>query len=268
MKLFHRKYGSGPPLIIAHGLYGSSDNWVTVARLLSSYFSVWLIDQRNHGNSPHSSEHNYGLLKNDLLEFMDEQNISSAVLIGHSMGGKTVMYFAKDNPERVSALIVVDILPTSYPAGSINAKEHQLIISSMMTLRLDMVSDRRDAEQKLMEYIRDRRTLRFLLKNLARSKDGRFSWKINLNAISDNMPELLTGFDLGKFDAMNNIMGFPVLFVRGSKSAYIPVESYPVIRRIFPFAEIVTISGAGHWLHAEQPDLFVKNLLYFLSIRE
>ena len=266
MKLFHRKYGSGPPLIIAHGLYGSSDNWVTVARLLSPYFSVWLIDQRNHGNSPHSPEHTYEVMKNDLLEFMDEQNLSQAILIGHSMGGKTVMYFAKDYPERVSALIVVDILPIAYPANSFNSLEHLHIIASLLSVSLYDVSNRREAEQKFMEYIGDRRTVKFLLKNLYRTKEGRYEWKINLTAIRDNLPELLSGFDIRKFNAVNNITGFPILFVRGSKSKHIPVESFSEIKKIFPYAEIVTIPDAGHWLHAEKPELFVKNILYFLGL--
>ena len=115
MKLFFRKYGDfGPPLIIVHGLYGSGDNWVSIARDLSDRFEVYVVDQRNHGQSPHSEVHDYPSMREDLREFMDSQGIQKAVLIGHSMGGKTVMSFAEAWPERVQALISIDIGPKSY----------------------------------------------------------------------------------------------------------------------------------------------------------
>lgn len=253
-------------MIIAHGLYGSSDNWVSIARLLSPYFEVTLIDQRNHGNSPYSNEHNYRLMKDDLLEFMDDHQIKKAILIGHSMGGKTVMHFAKDYPGRVSSLIVADIWPFGYPADSANATEHLFLINSLLSLDLKSLRSREEASRKLGMMIRDDRIRGFLLKNLYRRNDGQFSWKINLEVLRDSIPELISGFDEKETGPENQITGFPVLFLRGAKSSYIPLSSINSIKKIFPNSEIATIPGAGHWLHAEQPELFVKNILYFLKI--
>jgi len=263
MKLFSRISGSGHPLIILHGLYGSSDNWVTIAKLLSGKFEVHLIDQRNHGKSPHSDEHNYSLMKNDLLIYLNDHDITQAILAGHSMGGKTVMYFAMDYPERLSSLIVIDILPVSYKEDVVKRFENQQIIGSMLTMDLNSISSREEAEQLLAADIPQKKISGFLLKNLQRNRDGSFSWKINIRALHKHLEEILEGPDLARFEHGRGITGFPVLFIRGAESDYIPPDSFALIKKIFPFAEIVTIPGAGHWLHAEQPNLLAGTIIYF-----
>jgi pimeloyl-ACP methyl ester carboxylesterase len=270
MELFFRKYGeSGPPLVIVHGLYGSSDNWVAIARGLSDRFEVWVVDQRNHGQSPHSAVHDYHSMREDLRQVMDSQGIKKAVLIGHSMGGKTVMSFAEAWPERVQALVSVDIAPKSYrnlALVSRTAANHSSMIDAMMQLDLTKIQSREDADRALAASIGSERIRSFLLKNLRRGNGDGFSWRINLEALSGNLEAIFEGMDREAIRTRGGITGFPALFISGGNSDYIRVTDLPAIRDIFPTAEIVTIPGAGHWVHAEQPELLVKTIRYFLDI--
>ncbi len=270
MKLFFRKYGeAAPPLIIMHGLYGSSDNWISIAKDLADSFEVYVVDQRNHGQSPHSPRHDYPSMREDLLELMDEQGINKAVLIGHSMGGKTVMSFAEAWPERVQALISVDIAPKSYrnlALASRTAANHSNMIDAMMKVDLSKIESREDADLALATYIGSERIRGFLLKNLRRNNKGNFSWRINLKAITDNLEAIFEGMDREAIAARGGITGFPALFISGGDSEYIRAMDYQTIRDIFPTAEFVTVQGAGHWVHAEQPALLVKTIRYFLDV--
>jgi esterase len=269
MELFFRKYGeAGPPLVIVHGLYGSSDNWVSIARQLADSFEVYVVDQRNHGHSPHSDIHDYPAMREDLREFMDLQGIQKAVLIGHSMGGKTVMSFAEAWPERVQALVSVDIAPKSYrnlALASRTAANHSNMIDAMLMLDLSKVHSREDADRALATSIGSERIRSFLLKNLRRKGEG-FSWRINLKALSNNLEKIFEGMDREAIAAQGGITGFPALFISGGNSEYIRAIDHQGIRDIFPTAEIVTIPGTGHWVHAEQPALLLKTLRYFLDI--
>jgi pimeloyl-ACP methyl ester carboxylesterase len=267
MQLFYRKYGEGTPLIIIHGLYGASDNWHTVGKALAEHFEVYLIDQRNHGRSPHAPEHTYRHMCADLLELMDNLHLSKAILIGHSMGGKTAMRFAVSNPERVQALLVVDIAPKSYNnlrTYEHQTVDHQMIISTLSTIDLAKAESRLDIEHQLAERIASERTRQFLLKNLTRSVGGGFRWKLNIAALANNLPAILEGISLEDFVVEPESLGFPVLFIRGANSDYILADDADLILELFPYAETVTIPNAGHWVHAEQPRLLVKNILYFL----
>ncbi|MCK4881311.1 MAG: alpha/beta fold hydrolase [Bacteroidales bacterium] len=270
MELFFRKYGeAGPPLVIVHGLYGVSDNWISIARDLSDRFEVYMVDQRNHGQSPHSAVHDYPSMREDLREFMDLQGIKRAVLIGHSMGGKTVMSFAEAWPERVQALVSVDIAPKSYrnlALASRTAANHSNMIDAMIKLDLSKIRSREDADRALATSIGSERIRSFLLKNLRRERGGAFSWRINLEAISGNLEVIFEGMDREAIAARGGITGFPALFISGGDSEYIRVMDHQVIRDIFPASEIVTIPGAGHWVHVEQPALLVKTIRYFLDI--
>ncbi len=270
MELFYRKYGeAAPPLVIVHGLYGASDNWVSIARDLSDRFEVFVVDQRNHGQSPHSSEHDYPSMREDLREFMDLQGIKKAVLVGHSMGGKTVMSFAEAWPERVQALISVDIAPKSYrnlALASRTAANHSSMIDAMMKIDLSKIESREDADHALAISIGSERIRSFLLKNLRREQSGAFAWRINLEAIFSNLDAIFEGMDREAIAARGGITGFPVLFISGGESGYIRTTDHQMIRDIFPTAEGVTIPGAGHWVHAEQPKLLVKTIRYFLDI--
>jgi pimeloyl-ACP methyl ester carboxylesterase len=271
MKLFHRKFGQGPSFIIMHGLYGSSDNWVTVARTLSSHFEVWLPDLRNHGRSPHSQEHNYRLMAEDLLEFMNEHSIEKSIVLGHSMGGKAAMRFAYLYPERLSHLIVLDIAPKSY-MFSINqtsdALNHKSILETMLNFDFSGMSSREFVEQKLSESIQNMEIRQFLLKNVKRRIDNTFGWIINVPALHANLYHILDGFTGENNSLGDPIISFPVLFMKGGNSDYIELDDLELIRRIFPYSDFVTIPDAGHWLHVEKPDLIIKEIFNFLDLSQ
>jgi pimeloyl-ACP methyl ester carboxylesterase len=207
-------------------------------------------------------------MKEDLREFMDKMDIEKAVLIGHSMGGKSVMFFARDYPERVNSLIVVDIAPKSYNTpgeASLKTINHRQIIGAMKKVDFYNITSRQDVEEELSHSIANKRVRQFLMKNLHRNKDNTFNWSLNVDALEQNMPHILEGMCEKDFEKGNGIVGFPVLFVRGANSQYILDEDIDnIILTIFPFAEVVTIPKAGHWVHAEQPALLVKNILYFV----
>jgi esterase len=270
MKLFYRKYGkSGPSLIILHGLYGSGDNWVSIARDLSGDFEIYVVDQRNHGQSPHSQTHDYPSMRDDLKHFMDAEGIDQAILIGHSMGGKTIMFFAAEWPDRVRSLVSVDIAPKAYhdlALTSHSAANHGKMIDAMMELDLASAETREEIDKALSLKIGSERVRSFLLKNVRRDRNGSFSWRINLPALKNNLDRILDGLDVDQIAARGGITGFPSLFVSGEKSDYIQAEDHRLIRSVFPGAGIVTIPDAGHWLHAEQPALLVKTLKYFLNV--
>jgi len=270
MKLFYRKYGdAGPPLVIVHGLYGSGDNWVSIARELSDRFEVYVVDQRNHGQSPHSAVHDYPAMREDLKKFMDVEGIEEAVLIGHSMGGKTIMSFAVEWPDRVTSLISVDIAPKSYSKlalASRKAPNHSGMIDALMALDLENAESREELDQALRPRVGSDRIRSFLLKNVRRDSSGKFSWRINLEALNTNLEKIFEGLDPDTMKAEGGITGFPVLFISGANSDYIQAADHQLIRAIFPGAEIVPLPGAGHWVHAEQPALLVKTIRYFLDI--
>ena len=264
MKLFYRKFGEGPVLIILHGLYGMSDNWLSIGKALSEHFEVYLPDQRNHGRSPHDPRHDYNALRDDLLEFMDEHRIDRAVLAGHSMGGKTAMSFAVKYPERVNALIVIDISPRSYLDLSSFSRpviDHMNIINGMLHVDFSKAHTRADVESQLVPSIHSRKVSRFLLKNLENDGQKGLRWKINLDALRNELPRIMEGISCDLQQEGTGITGFPVHFIRGDRSDYVTDNDLLLIRKIFPMAEITVIAGAGHWVHADQPDLLVKTIL-------
>lgn len=245
MKLYFREYGEGQPLIILHGLLGSSDNWLTQAKLLSSQYKVYTVDQRNHGQSPHSSQFDYQSMVDDLLMFIDDNNISDPVLIGHSMGGKTVMNFALEHPDEVSRLIVVDISPRAYNL------EHYALVEGLSALRMETITSRNEADEKLAAAVPEPDVRQFLLKNMQRKPEGGFAWKINLPVIREKLSNI--GVDLlreGTFDK-------PTLFIRGSRSKYVADKDWEKIVNIFPQATLETME-TGHWVQAEKPQEFVQ----------
>ncbi len=261
MNLHYRKYGQGPPLIVIHGLYGASDNWIKIARALESRFEIYLPDQRNHGRSPHADSNLYEDMRQDLFEFMAQHDIASAVLMGHSMGGKTAMSFAAMYPEKLNGLIVVDIAPKSYLDVSKTLRktiDHQTIIAAMASVDFSTVTSRAGVSDALARYIDSDRVRLFLMKNLRRNPDQSFRWGLNADALEAHLGHILDCVVCSDFEAGKAITGFPVLFVRGALSNYILDEDLPSIKSIFPYAEFVTIPDAGHWLHVEQPELLVR----------
>lgn len=254
MNLFFRHFGSGKPVIILHGLFGQSDNWVTFGRQLASSFSVFIPDLRNHGQSPHASVHTYPAMTEDLREFMEQHEIAQALLVGHSMGGKAAMNFALEYPDMVEKLVVVDISPKKYPERNI----HTRVITQMLSIELEEVKTRTEVEKILESQLMDLRIRMFVLKNLYYRIPGQLAWRLNLDAINHNLDQLFDGIDsLHSFDK-------PTLFIKGGESDYISENDMPMIRRLFPKANLKTISGASHWVHADAPEELLFLLKDFL----
>lgn len=254
VSLHHQQYGTqGAPLVILHGLFGSLDNWQTLARRFSEAFRVFTLDQRNHGKSPHTGQMDYPAMAEDLAQWLDAQHLESAFLIGHSMGGKTVMEFAQRYPDRTDALVVADIAPRAYTAG------HDFILEVLRDFPVEEVRSRKQAEQWMAEYLNDPAIRRFLLKNLARVGNEQYQWKMNLPVILQEYHKLIDGVQ-----QLRNA-GMPALFAYGERSGYIATTDYALIRQYFPQAHFVGFPNTGHWLHAEQPDLFYQTALDFLK---
>lgn len=263
-KLNFKHFGQGEPLIILHGLYGSSDNWVSIARELMDFFSVYIVDLRNHGASPHLPEHNYQLMTDDLLEFMNDQQIYSAHLLGHSMGGKVAMFFTAYNPERVKKLVVVDISPRSYTitSGDNQVTDHQNILKTIKSIDIQKITNRQDVDEQMANTIKSERIRQFLLKNLHRNKDKSFSWKINVDVLAESLPQVLVGIE-DEADGLQDFR-YATLFIRGGNSGYIRDIDEDLIHQLFRNASIVTIPNTSHWVHAEAPEAFLYEVKNFL----
>lgn len=245
MKLFFRVVGEGQPIVILHGIFGSSDNWLTQARLMSAKYKVYTIDQRNHGLSPHDDAFDYPSMVNDLAEFIEQHNIDEPVVIGHSMGGKVAMNFALAHPDKLQKLIVVDIAPKAYDL------EHYVIIDGLKSIPIDSLESRNEADEALSRFVPEPDVRQFLLKNLQRKPEGGFSWKINLPVIDKHLSKI--GYDLefpGTFDK-------PTLFIRGGRSKYIRDNDLDRIKQVFPKTTLETLD-TGHWVQAEKPKEFVE----------
>ncbi|PLX05179.1 MAG: alpha/beta hydrolase [Marinilabiliales bacterium] len=251
MQLFFRRYGNegDQPVIILHGLFGISDNWVSYARRLSQEgFEVFVPDQRNHGQSPKSDNFNYLALTDDLFDFIDDNEIEDPIIIGHSMGGKVAMRFALENPLLVKKLVVVDITLKAYGPR----KQHLKIIEAMKTINLKEISQRSEAEEQLAKFIPEKKIQLFILKNLHRLDKDEFEWRLNFEGIEKSLKTM--------FDAINTSVKFnkPTLFIKGGASDYILLEDFEQIKYNFPNAEIVTIENASHWVHVEAAEKFYQ----------
>jgi pimeloyl-ACP methyl ester carboxylesterase len=257
MELFYRHYGSGRPLIILHGIFGLSDNWVSFARAIAGKYEIFIPDQRNHGQSPHDAAFNYYALCSDLNDFIQQHRIDDPIILGHSMGGKVAMRFALENPEMVKALIIADVSLRTYQ----HRFQHLDMLDAMLSVDFTQAATREDVEQQLEPTIKEFRIRQFAMKNLfRRERSGQFAWRLNLPAINLNMDEIIDGIQ------SKEIFIKPALFVRGGDSDYVKYEDFDQIYRNFPKAEIKTIQGAGHWLHADKPDEFLKIVSEFLKI--
>ncbi len=252
MNLYFRELGEGDPIIILHGLFGASDNWLSIGKVLADNFKVFLVDQRNHGQSPHNDSFDYPTMAKDLEEFISFQAIDNPIILGHSMGGKTAMQYAVNHPEKWKKLIVVDIAPKSYPV------HHDTILEGLNSLVLSNINSRGEADRQLAAYVPEIGVRQFLLKNLTRGTNG-FEWKINLPILTKNIDIIGDGLN-GKLADTK-----PVLFINGANSNYIKEEDHGIIKEKFPEARIITIKGAGHWVHAEKPEEFLDTLLAFIQ---
>jgi esterase len=255
MKLYFHKFGSGEPLVILHGLFGISDNWVTVGKRLAEKFTVYIPDLRNHGRSPHSQVFNYHAMVDDLLEFFDDHSIDKAIIIGHSMGGKVGMNFALEYPSAVEKLVVVDISPKAYPYR----QQHVKVIEAMMVVNFDTFTTRASVEKRIREFINDNKVVQFMMKNLYRLERGRLGWRLNVETISNNLDAIFGGVD------EEAVLYKKTLFIKGGLSDYITNEDKTVIGKIFPHSEIRVIDGASHWVHSDKPAELCLMLSQFLG---
>jgi pimeloyl-ACP methyl ester carboxylesterase len=264
VELFYRKEGSGSPLVIVHGLYGSSDNWLNIGKHLAEKHTVYMIDQRNHGRSPFANSHTFNDMRNDLLEFYEKHKIEKATLLGHSMGGKTAMWFAYDFPEKVEKLVIADIAPKDYLLLKEDSQFylHLNILLAMQEIDFSKIKSRSDVDDFMAQKIDDNRIRQFLLKNVAKDKTkNQYKWRVNAAVLYDHLDEIVSGVNKKWLDERAPIMSYPVIFIRGMKSKYILPEDELLIKEIYPDAQIVDIPEAGHWLHAEQPRKFMKAVL-------
>ncbi|CAO3430112.1 alpha/beta fold hydrolase [Azospirillum doebereinerae] len=234
----------GTPLLVLHGLFGSARNWQTLARRFAESRRVYALDLRNHGGAPWADSMTYEAMADDVLRFLDDRGFARAAVIGHSMGGKVAMTLALKHPDRVERLVVVDIAPTAY------THTHAPFVAAMKAADLEGRTRRPEIESQLVEAVPEAPLRSFLMQNLV-LEEGKFAWRINLDAIGGAMADLIGYPDLGdaRYDG-------PTLFIGGTKSDYILPEHHDLIRRRFPKAEISMIEGAGHWLHAERPEEF------------
>jgi pimeloyl-ACP methyl ester carboxylesterase len=252
MELYFRKSGQGKPLIILHGLFGSSDNWFSLAKVFAEHFTVYLVDQRNHGQSPHTDDFNYKLLTEDLADFIQEHHIEKPHIIGHSMGGKTAMNFAVKYPGSLDKLIIVDIAPKQYPV------HHDHILEGLHDIDLNTLTSRNEADQLLSRHVPEPDVRQFLLKNLARNSEGKFEWRVNIHAIDEHIEEIGEGMQYdGQFTG-------PALFVKGARSNYYALGDEKGILNIFPSAQFITLN-TGHWVQAEDPKAFSEAVFDFLK---
>jgi len=267
LDFFYRKYGKGKPIIILHGLYGSSDNWIPIAKELSDNFEIFVIDQRNHGRSPHFDEHNYKLLCNDLYDFILDKNIIKPTILGHSMGGKTAMFFANKYPEIVKNLIIVDISPFSYK-NLINKSEltlsHLNIINTLYNIDLERAKSIIDIKNQIRKNIKEERLINFLVKNIKHNSNKTYSWKFNLKTLRNELPNILDGFEKNSSLNSNIKINIPCLFIKGKDSNYISNEDKIDIMDVFTESQIISIPNSGHWVHAEQKEKFVELVRNYL----
>lgn len=250
MKLNYKRIGEGKPFIILHGLFGSLDNWSTHQKKIAEYYDVICVDERNHGHSPWSDEFSYDLMAEDLKELFDELQLKDAIVLGHSMGGKTAMRFAQLYPELIEKLIVVDMGAKAYPM------HHEVILEGLNAIDLSKVHSRKEAQEILSKYVPDFSVQQFLLKNLYWEDKEQLAWRMNIPVLEKRMPEIL--------EALPEMENFtPTLFIRGEKSNYILESDTTQLEAYFPDCTIVQIANAGHWVHAEAPEIFIETVLEF-----
>ena len=241
-------------MYILHGLFGSNRNWSGIARHMATEFQVISVDLRNHGASDHADSMSYPEMAGDLVTLVQSLGHSTIKVIGHSMGGKTAMALSLLYPALIEKLVVVDIAPVTYQSN------HDDLISAIQSLPISTITSRAEADELLSNQITDPGLRQFLLQNLIRNKDV-FSWRLNLNAIEQNH-KILRDFPEKLAD---NIYTGPTLFIAGGKSDYIKPEHYSIIKELFPNATHKIIENANHWVHANEPEEFIRILSVFVT---
>lgn len=254
MNLNFKTYGEGFPFVVLHGLFGSLDNWNSIARYFSKDFKVFTIDLRNHGRSPHTEVFSYEIMINDLYEFFEQNSIEKAHVLGHSMGGKVAMKFAMQFPERVEKLILADIAPVRFE------DKHSHIFKALLDIDLSKITKREEAEAHLRNKLshEGEAVIQFLMKGLYRNDENGFSWRYNVPVLWKTYQAISDEIDGKPFLGKS-------LFIKGQKSNYINAESFAVINELFPNNELEEIENSGHWIHAENPKKFIAIVEHFLK---
>lgn len=242
VELFFRREGSGTPVVVLHGLFGSGDNFGSIGRTLSAEFDMILVDERDHGRSPHTDRITYPLMAGDVHALVTKLGLKDIVLVGHSMGGKTAMTFAQRWPELLKHLVVIDIGPREYPIG-----DHAAIIKALSTSAPDKKRSRKEMEAHLSEYVPEPGVVQFLMKSLYWEQPGKLAWRFNVPVLERDMDHILAAMG-------PEIVHVPTLFIRGGKSGYIPREDLPQLKEQFPKSRVETVPFAGHWVHAQAPE--------------
>ncbi|GAA0871442.1 alpha/beta fold hydrolase [Gangjinia marincola] len=254
MILHAKVIGAGQPLLILHGFLGMGDNWKTLANMFAKEgFQVHLLDSRNHGRSFRNNVFNYEVMATDVISYCEHHEINDVILMGHSMGGKTAMNVAAAVPDLIQKLIIVDIAPRAYP------QHHQQILKGLSSLDFTTLKTRGDADKALSTDVPDLGIRQFLLKNLYWEEREKLGLRLNLNAILPNIDEI------GKPLDQHIVFNKPTLFIKGEKSDYITTTDKLSIARQFPQSQLISISKAGHWVHAENRADFYGAVLEFIT---
>ena len=243
---------SDESLIILHGLFGSLDNWYSIAKELSLSFQVHIIDQRNHGKSFHDNNLNYDLMSHDLYNYIKYHGIKTPIILGHSMGGKTAMAFSFHYPNSLKKLIIIDIAPKKY------INNYHALISNLIKINNANLNSRKQAQLNLEDQKIDNQTIQFLLKNLF-WKDEKLQFRFNINAIENSINELMN------FNYLDNAWNGLCFFIRGSESKYILDSDKNLIKKYFLNSKLLTISKANHWVHFDQREQFIVELKKILK---
>lgn len=253
MKLYAQQQGQGNNIISLHGLFGSLNNLGTINRNLAKSFRVHGLDIRNHGRSPHDNDMSYSQMASDIIEYMDDQRLDTANLIGHSMGGKIAMSLALQAPERINKLVVIDISPAAYEV------KHDSVLEGLSAIDLHVLQQRSDADALLLPYVEEKEVRQFLLKNIYRDEHGYYKWRINLSAIKKTYCRIIEGL------SANKPFNGDILFLKGSNSDYILPSHKEKILSLFPKATVKIITDTGHWLHAQKPALVCRYINRFFT---
>ena len=252
MMLHHQIQGQGSPLIILHGLFGSSDNWRSIATQLSQDRQVISVDLANHGQSPHTEKVSYQAMADDVANLIQDLGLKKVDMLGHSIGGKVAMTVTASYPDQIKSLIVVDMASKRYP------DRHSDIFDALLALDVSTITKRREADVILAKSISNKAIRQFLLMNLIK-RNEQLKWQLNLTLLAQQYPALLEAVCEGISIKQ------PSLFIRGALSDYIEDGDVKLIKQQFLSVDIVTIEKAGHWIHAERPDEFLSTVRAFLS---
>ncbi|XP_043278544.1 protein ABHD11-like isoform X2 [Venturia canescens] len=255
------------PVIIMHGLFGSKNNWNTLAKVIHQRTNrkVIAVDARNHGESPHSSLMSYPDMAEDVIKLLESLELGKAILIGHSMGGGTMMYTALNYPERIEKLIVVDFSPLIRTRNTKGLSEMGQIFDAMLSAEikngLPLSESRKLVDRQLTKIIHSETLRQFLLMNLVEYEPGKLKWRVNLPVLAEKFSNHIAKFPLKGSEQYTG----PTLFIGGGRSDYIKKEDHPSIKKLFPRAEIRYIDGAGHWVQSEKPAEFLDMTVHFIN---